>query len=183
MQTETFRRQIGKFLILAGALVICQPAFAQHVSTLLPGTESGGIEPVSYSSSAQNSQSLSTIHIPDLEPMKQNRFVSAEKLPSRRSWVALSAVVSGAAAFDAYSTRDAISHGAVEDDPLMRPFVHTNAIYAASQVSPMILDFVARRMQRSSNGFVRHIWWVPQSAATAEYIFCGVHNLHVAGQP
>ena len=130
----------------------------------------------------QNSQSLSSIHVPDFEPMKQNRFIAVER-PSRRSWLALAAVEHGAAAFDAYSTRDAISHGAVEDDPLMRPFANSPAIYAASQVGPLVLDYVARRMQRSNNSFARRMWWLPQSAATAEFIFCGVHNLHVANQP
>jgi hypothetical protein len=182
MHTNRLRKQIIVLAVLIGALAAFQPALAQHVSTLLPTSESGGIQPVSLSSAAQNSQSLSSIHVPEFEPTKQNRFIAVER-PSRRSWLALAAVEHGAAAFDAYSTRDAISHGAVEDDPLMRPFAHSPAIYAASQVGPLVLDYVARRMQRSNNSFARHMWWLPQSAAAAEFIFCGVHNLHVANQP
>ena len=130
-----------------------------------------------------------TIHWPS-QPFafpRQNRVtrssvISVER-PSRRAWLALSIVQHGAAAFDAYSTRDAISHGAVENDPLMRPFAHSPAMYAANQVGPLVLDLVARRMQRSDNSFLRRMWWVPQSAAAADFIFCGVHNLHVANQP
>jgi hypothetical protein len=138
---------------------------------------SGGIQPVSLASEPQNSQSLSTIRVTPLEPAKQDRVISAER-PSRKSWLALSIVQHAAAGFDAYSTRDA-----VEEDPLMRPFAGSPAMYAANQAGPLILDLVARRMQRGNNKFLRHIWWVPQSAAAADFVFCGVHNLHVANQP
>jgi len=182
MRTEGFRKQIGKLAVLAGILAVCTPAFAQHVSTLLPTSESGGIQPVSLHAEPQNSQSFSSIRIPPLELPKQNRFIQAER-PSGKSWLALSAVVSGAEAFDAYSTRVAISHGAVEDDPLMRPFAHSPAIYAVGQISPLVLDIVARHMQRSNNSFVRRMWWLPQTAGAAEFIYCGAHNLRVASQP
>jgi len=182
MRTEGFRKQIGKLAILMGILAVCTPAFGQHFSTLLPTSESGGIQPVSLHSEPQNSQSFSSIRIPPIEPEKMNRFVSVEKAP-RKSWLALSAVVSGAEAFDAYSTRVAISHGAVEDNPLMRPFAHSPAIYAVGQISPLVLDVVARHMQRSNNSVVRRMWWVPQSVASAEFIYCGVHNLRLANQP
>ena len=111
MRTEGFRKQIGKLAILMGILAVCTPAFAQHVSTLLPASDSGGIQPVSLHSEPQNSQSFSSIRIPPIEPEKMNRFVSVERQQPRKSWLALSAVVSGAEAFDAYSTRDAISAG------------------------------------------------------------------------
>jgi hypothetical protein len=182
MRTEGFRKQIGKLAVLMGILTICTPAFAQHVSALLPASESGGIQPVSFHAEPQNSQSFSSIRIPPIELQKQNRFVQVEQ-PSRKSWLALSAVVSGAEAFDAYSTRVAVSHGAVEDDPLMRPFAHSPAIYAVGQISPLVLDIVARHMQRSNNSFVRRMWWIPQSVASAEFIYCGAHNLRLAGQP
>jgi hypothetical protein len=182
MRTEGFGKRIILLGLLIGASAAFQPVLAQHSSAFPLASESGGIQPASSSSEPQNSQSLSTIHISPLEPAKQNRFIPAER-PSRRSWLVLSAVQHGAAGFDAYSTRDAISHGAVEDDPLLRPFASSPAIYAANQVGPLILDYVARRMQRSSNGFVRRMWWLPQSAAAADFIFCGVHNLHIANQP
>ena len=95
----------------------------------------------------------------------------------------LSAVQHGAATFDAFSTRQAIGSGAVERDPLMRPFAGSPAIYAAIQVGPLLLDYAARRMQRSHNDVARKLWWVPQSASTVAFIASGVHNIHVANRP
>jgi len=131
---------------------------------------------------AQNSQSFSTIRIPE-ENEKRYATREAESVPLRREWLALMVLEHGAAAFDAYSTRDAISHGAKEEDPLMRPFAHSPAIYAAIQVGPVLFDVLARRMQRSQYDFVRRTWWVPQSVSTGVSIFSGVHNLNVVGHP
>jgi hypothetical protein len=138
-----------------------------------------GVTPVSV---AQNSQSFSTIRIPE---GNEKRYATreAESIPSRREWLALMILEHSAAAFDAYSTRDAISHGAKEEDPLMRPFAHSPAIYAAIQVGPALLDVLARRMQRSQNNFVRRSWLVPQSVSTGGSIYSGVHNLSVVGHP
>ncbi len=56
---------------------------------------------------------------------------------NERFGTGLVAASSGAAAFDAWTTRRAVSGGyGVERDPLLRPFAHSNAIYAATQVSP-----------------------------------------------
>jgi hypothetical protein len=126
----------------------------------------------------QNSQSFSTVRIPTEQP-KQYAIKEAMTLPSRREWLALSIVEHGAAAFDAYSTRQAIGRGAVEDDPLMRPFAHSPAIYAATQVGPVIFDLLARHMQRSEYPMVRRIWWMPQTMSTGLSIFAGAHNLGV----
>jgi hypothetical protein len=182
MRTEGFCK---KFIVLALAIGVSaafHPAFAQHIFSLLPASESGALQPVSLGSEPHNSLALSTIRVSPPEPMTRSAVISVER-PSRRAWLALSIMQHGAAAFDAYSTRAAISQGAVEADPLMRPFAHSPAIYAANQVGPVILDLVARRMQRSNNAFMRRMWWLPQSAAAADFIFCGVHNLHVANQP
>jgi hypothetical protein len=103
----------------------------------------------------------------------------AERRRYTRSWLALSLVQHGAATFDAYSTRQSVSRGNIEDDPMMRPFAHSGAIYAAIQAGPVALDFIARRMQHSENGMIRKMWWVPQSVSTATFIFAGVHNLNV----
>lgn len=131
---------------------------------------------------AQNTEALSNIRIPVSSSSKQADLIGVERYPSRSKWIALSAAQHAAAAFDAYSTRDAISHGATELDPLMRPFANSSGIYAAIQVMPAALDFTARRMQRSPNNFIRRIWWVPQSVATASFLFSGTHNLRVAGE-
>jgi hypothetical protein len=89
----------------------------------------------------------------------------------------------GAAAFDWYSTRYAVGHGAVEENPLVRPFAHSLAIYVVSQVTPAVLDLVALRMERSRYRFVRRMWWVPQTLSGATYILAGVHNFRVASEP
>ena len=131
----------------------------------------------------QNSQSLSRIRIPEADPVKPMAVYSAETPRLSRSWLALSLVQHGAATFDAYSTRQAIGHGAIEDDPMMRPFAHSGAIYAAIQVGPLILDYVSRRMQHSESPMVRRMWFVPQSVSTAGFLFSGVHNMNVANRP
>ncbi|MGH9714670.1 MAG: hypothetical protein ACRD5M_15355 [Candidatus Acidiferrales bacterium] len=132
--------------------------------------------------SAADSQTLSTIRVPEIQPGKPQEVAMAERHHYTRSWLALSVIQHGAATFDAYSTRQAVSRGAVEDDPMMKPFAHSGAIYAAIQAGPIALDFIARRMQHSEIGFVRRMWWVPQSVSTATYIFAGVHNLNVAAR-
>lgn len=96
-------------------------------------------------------------------------------IPSERAWLFLGAAEHGAAGFDAWSTRRALLQGRIEADPLMRPFANSNALYAAIQVVPFGLDYVARRMEHSS-GWTRHVWWVPQSLATATFLFSGSYN-------
>lgn len=129
----------------------------------------------------QSTQSLSNIRIPASKSEKRSDTAAAET-PSRRQWLLLSMAQSGAAAFDAYSTRQSIATGAAEEDPMMRPFAHSPAIYGAIQVAPLVLDYFARRMQRSSNSFVRRTWWLPQSMGTATFVFSGAHNLGVAAR-
>jgi hypothetical protein len=103
---------------------------------------------------------------PAVEPVRQ----------SSRVWFVLSAAQHGSAAFDAWSTRSAISQGRAEADPMMRPFANSAAIYGAIQVVPIGLDYVARRMQRST-GWTHHVWWLPQSLATATFLFSGSYNV------
>lgn len=91
-------------------------------------------------------------------------------------WIMLSATEHGSATFDAWSTRNALSNGRVEADPVMRPFAGSSAIYGAIQVIPLGLDYLARRFQRSA-GWTRHIWWAPQSVATATFLFSGSYNV------
>ena len=129
----------------------------------------------------QNSQSFSTVRIPTEQP-QQYSIREAMTAPSRREWLALSIVEHGAAAFDAYSTRQAIGRGAVEEDPLMRPFAHSPAIYAATQVGPVVFDLLARHMQRSEYPMVRRIWWMPQTMSAGLSIFAGAHNLGGPGK-
>ena len=130
--------------------------------------------------SEKNLQAPSAILIPEMQPAKSIRLIPAESAPSRRPWLILSAVQHNAAAFDAYSTRRAITRGAIETDPLMRPFARSPSVYAATQLGPAMLDIVARHMQRSRNNLWRHTWWVPQSASTGVFLFSGIHNFQFA---
>jgi hypothetical protein len=136
----------------------------------------------SYPTTEENSQSLSTIRVPEVQSEKSAEVIGVERTPSRRTWLLLAIAEHSAATFDAYSTRQAVSKGAVEDDPFMRPFAHSDALYAAIQVAPFLFDYTARRMQHSQNNFIRKTWWIPQSASTGLSLFSGVHNLHVAAR-
>lgn len=144
---------------------------------------SPGVTRLALADSTADSQTFETLRLPNPTPAKPIRVIAVETTPPRKSWLALSIIQHGAATFDAYTTREAVSAGAREDDPLMRPFAHSPAIYAASQVTPLVLDYAARRMQHSPRAFLRHTWWLPQSASTALFIFSGVHNLGVAATP
>jgi hypothetical protein len=100
-----------------------------------------------------------------------------ETRTQRVMWYTLAITGSGAAAFDAWSTRRAISGGyGVEANPMLRPFSHSNAMYAATQVSPLVMDFIGRRMMTSHHEWMRNLWWVPQSAGTSMSLYAGVHN-------
>ncbi len=131
---------------------------------------------------AQNSQTLETIHVPELPTGKRTKTIGVENAPSRKAWILLSIADHSAATFDAYTTRAAISRGAVEADPLIRPFAGSAGLYAAIQVAPVALDFIARRMQRSGNGLLRRTWWLPQTASSGLFLFAGSHNLAVSGR-
>jgi hypothetical protein len=95
----------------------------------------------------------------------------------RKLWYALSITSSGAAVFDAWSTRRAISQGyGTEGNPLLRPFSHSSAIYVATQASPLLMDYIGKRMMVSQHKWMRSMWWLPQSAGTGFSLYAGVHN-------
>jgi hypothetical protein len=145
------------------------------------GATAGSLTAASLDTSARNSQALSAIRVQEPLPDKPVRVISPETSP-RRSWILLSIAQHGAATFDAYATRQAVATGATEADPFMRPFAHSPGIYAAIQVGPAILDYAARRMQRSQNSFIRRTWWIPQTASTGMFFFSGMHDMKVANQ-
>jgi hypothetical protein len=98
----------------------------------------------------------------------------------KKAWYALMFLSSGAAAFDAWSTRRAISGGyGVESNPFLRPFSHSGAFYAATQVSPLVMDLIGRKMMTSKHSLLRKMWSVPQSGGTGMSVFAGVHNMGV----
>ena len=104
--------------------------------------------------------------------------LQAEYRRKQFMWKGLAITSSGAATFDAWSTRRAITnYGAVELNPLLRPFAGNASLYAAIQIGPALMDFAGKKMMYSRHSWVRHMWWVPQSASFVSSILCGSHNL------
>jgi hypothetical protein len=102
----------------------------------------------------------------------------AENRRKELMWKGLVIASGGAASFDAWSTRRAISnYGAQELNPMLRPFAGNASLYAAIQVGPLLMDYAGKKMMYSRHPWVRHMWWVPQSASFVSSLFCGAHNL------
>jgi hypothetical protein len=93
-------------------------------------------------------------------------------------WRGLTIATSSAAMFDAITTRHAITtYGAVELNPMLKPFAGNSSLFAAIQVAPAILDYAGRKMMYSKHPWMRRVWFVPQSASFVSSLFCGAHNL------
>jgi hypothetical protein len=113
-----------------------------------------------------------------IQPVKAAYTRPRETRGQRVAWYTLAVAGHGAAAFDAYSTRLAISGGyGTEGNPLLRPFSHSGALYAATQVSPAVMDLLGKRMMISENRWVRRLWWLPQVAGSGFSVGAGAHNL------
>ena len=111
-------------------------------------------------------------------PLKSALSRPQETRLQRRTWYALAVVSHGGAAFDAWSTRRAISGGyGTESNPFLRPFSHSNAMYAATQVSPAVMDYIGKRMMVSQDKWVRRLWWVPQTVGGSFSFAAGIHNV------
>jgi hypothetical protein len=144
---------------------------AKNVSAISSNADDASSESSSSESITPGSQPFSNAAI---KPAIHGTYETARQ---RKIWYGLVAASSGAAAFDAWTTRRAVSGDyGVEGDPLLRPFAHSNAIYAATQVSPAILDYVGHRMMTSHHEWMRKMWWVPQVAGTSFSLGAGVHN-------
>jgi hypothetical protein len=98
----------------------------------------------------------------------------------RKMWYGLAIAGHSGAAFDAWSTHRAVAGGyGQEANPFLRPFANSNAIYAATQVSPAFMDFLGKRMMVSQHGWVRKMWWLPQAAGASMSFVSGAHNVGV----
>ena len=132
--------------------------------------------PIAKSEAAVESSSIA------IKPFSNSAIKPATERPlptprQQKLWYTFMAAGHSAAAFDAYSTRHAISGNyGTEGNPLLRPFSHSNAIYAATQVSPAVMDYVGRRMMTSSHPTLRRFWWVPQVAGAGFSFSAGMHN-------
>jgi hypothetical protein len=95
----------------------------------------------------------------------------------RKVWYALAAAGHAGAAFDAWSTRRAITAGVgTEGNPLLRPFAHSGVLYVATQASPLLMDYLGKRMMTSQHRWVRKMWWLPQTAGAGMSFAAGAHN-------
>jgi hypothetical protein len=113
-----------------------------------------------------------------VQAMKAAYTRPRETRGQRVAWYGLMAAGHGAAAFDAYTTRLAVSGNyATETNPFLRPFSHSSALYAVTQLSPALMDYIGKRMMVSENRGVRKLWWLPQAAGSGFSVFAGVHNL------
>lgn len=120
---------------------------------------------------------------PAIEPASPNAAIkpirsgSYETPRQRKIWYGLIAVGHSAAAFDAYSTHRAVTGGyGTESNPMLRPFADSNAIYAMTQISPAVMDFLGHKMMTSNHAWMRKFWWVPQVAGAGFSVGAGVHN-------
>jgi hypothetical protein len=113
------------------------------------------------------------------KPMKVSvAELLAENRHNQRIWRGLVIASSGAATFDAWSTRHAITtQGAQELNPMLKPFAGNASLYAAIQVGPILMDYVGAKMMYSRHSWVRRMWWAPQTASFVSSLFCGAHNL------
>jgi len=114
------------------------------------------------------------------QPFMPVRPRTIETPRQRKMWYGLMAVSHAGAAFDAWSTRRAISGGyGQEANPFLKPFANSNAIYAATQVSPAVMDYIGKRMMTSQNVAIRKLWWLPQVLGTGMSFAAGAHNVGV----
>ena len=144
---------------------------AKNVSAISSNGDDGSPESSSSASISPGSQPFSNAAI---KPAIHGTYETARQ---RKIWYGLVAASSGAAAFDAWTTRRAVSGNyGVEGDPLLRPFAHSNAIYAATQVSPAVMDYLGHRMMTSNHQWMRKLWWVPQTAGMGFSLGAGIHN-------
>lgn len=126
-------------------------------------------EPITPKASAQPFQ-------PEKPALRQPH----ESPRQRKLWYGLAVAEHTGAAFDAWSTRRAVSGGyGQEANPLLRPFAHSNFIYAATQVSPAIMDLLGKRMMLSRHRWVRRMWWLPQTAGAGFSFAAAAHNVGV----
>ena len=115
---------------------------------------------------------------PATPPKAAIRGPRYEAPKQRIAWIGLSAAGHTAAGFDAYSTRRAISGGyGTESNPLLRPFAHSGALYVATQVNPVVMDFLGHKMMTNRRPWVRKMWWVPQAAGASFSFAAGMHNM------
>jgi hypothetical protein len=152
-----------------------------------PAATSAAVASLNVSSSRNIAAQPALMSVSNSVPTQAAILKSTTTLPEKpsvkqqRIWWALTVAQHGAATFDAWSTRQSLESGyGYERNPLMKPFAGSPAIYPVIQVVPVGLDFLSRHMMQSRHGFLRKTWWLPQTIATAGFVWSGANNLRVA---
>jgi hypothetical protein len=115
------------------------------------------------------------------KPVKPAVIAIQETPTQRKIWYGLAAAGHAGAAFDAWSTRRAITAGAgTEANPMLRPFAHSGVLYVATQASPLLMDYLGKRMMTSQHKWARKMWWLPQTAGASMSFAAGAHNTALA---
>src|SRR5579859_530253 len=193
-------------MVLATLLLLCAMPQGDDAAKAASNTNGSQVLSASFSESASKAAPVSSKDSstaaavlpsapepklkPEVEPAPLRSAASQPFLPvrprpvetprQRKMWYGLMAVSHAGAAFDAWSTRRAISGGyGQEANPFLKPFANSNAIYAATQVSPAVMDYLGKRMMTSQNPWVRKLWWFPQVAGTGMSFAAGAHNMSV----
>jgi hypothetical protein len=115
-----------------------------------------------------------------LQPVKSAVRPGYASHKEKITWYSLMIATHTGAVLDAWSTRRALSRNfGREGDPLMRPFVHSGTIYLATQVTPLLMDILGRRMMTSERPWLHKLWWVPQSTMASVSFEAGIHNIRI----
>ena len=171
---------------LASPVEILLPLPTVQADVLMPPAEDSNL---TAAAEAPNAAPVSTASaIPLLKPSPAMTVsvseLIAEGRSNRRLWLRLGIASHGAAMFDAWSTRHAITSGAGRElNPIFKPFAGNASLYAAIQAGPLLMDYLGKKMMYSRHGWMRRIWWVPQSASIAGSLICGAHNVSVRTAP
>jgi hypothetical protein len=165
------------------------PPVAVDADTVVAGTSAQPVAEASANALPATPAPASEVNspVPELilaKPLKPMTVsvseLRAENRRNERLWTGLALASHSAATFDAWSTRHAITtYGDHEMNPLLRPFAGNASLFLAIQVGPTVMDYLGKKMMYSRNSWVRHMWWVPQSASFVSSVFCGAHNLAV----
>lgn len=178
----------GALAILILALPLCAED-AASLAKVATGSSvaSSKVEGVTAPSTLVSSNAAPVLLPATPEPVRPAPAMVVRSTAPERSraalmtWQTLLVAQHSAAVFDAWTTRKALTSGnGYERDPLMKPFANSATIYPATQVAPLLFDFVGYRMMTSRNRYLRHTWWLPQAVSFAGSIWCGSRNLRVA---
>jgi hypothetical protein len=130
-----------------------------------------------------NSDASASLAEPRPFPFQPVKSAARHNTASRNekiTWYSLMVAEHAGAVLDAWSTRRALSRNyGREGDPLMRPFAHSGTIYLATQVTPLLMDILGRRMMMSERPWLHKLWWVPQSTMAGVSFEAGIQNVRI----